>query len=56
VTWLPPYEQDVNTVFEPRAVPHLTIEDNVAFGLRREKIKSTRSVARHRHAPARRAD
>src|SRR5207342_478119 len=41
VTWLPPYERDVNTVFQNYALfPHLTIEDNVAFGLRRKKVKS----------------
>jgi spermidine/putrescine transport system ATP-binding protein len=41
VTWLPPYERDVNTVFQNYALfPHLTIEDNVAFGLRRRKVKS----------------
>ncbi len=40
VTWLPPYERDVNTVFQNYALfPHLTIEDNVAFGLRRKKVK-----------------
>jgi spermidine/putrescine transport system ATP-binding protein len=41
VTWLPPYERDVNTVFQNYALfPHLTIEENVAFGLRRRKVKS----------------
>ena len=41
VTWLPPYERDVNTVFQNYALfPHLTIEENVAFGLRRKKVKS----------------
>jgi spermidine/putrescine transport system ATP-binding protein len=40
VTWLPPYERDVNTVFQNYALfPHLTIEENVAFGLRRKKVK-----------------
>ncbi len=39
VTWLPPYERDVNTVFQNYALfPHLTIEENVAFGLRRKKV------------------
>jgi spermidine/putrescine transport system ATP-binding protein len=42
VTWLPPYERDVNTVFQNYALfPHLTIEENVAFGLRRKKVKSS---------------
>ncbi|MBI2763642.1 MAG: ABC transporter ATP-binding protein [Chloroflexi bacterium] len=39
VTWLPPYKRNVNTVFQSYALfPHLTIFDNVAFGLRRRKI------------------
>ena len=34
---LPPYKRDVNTVFQSYALfPHLTIFENVAFGLRRE--------------------
>ncbi|MDQ4030613.1 MAG: ABC transporter ATP-binding protein [Actinomycetota bacterium] len=36
VTALPPYRRDVNTVFQSYALfPHLTIYENVAFGLRR---------------------
>jgi spermidine/putrescine transport system ATP-binding protein len=39
VTWLPPYERNVNTVFQNYALfPHLTIFENVAFGLRRKKV------------------
>jgi spermidine/putrescine transport system ATP-binding protein len=39
VTWLPPYQRDVNTVFQNYALfPHLTIYENVAFGLRRRKV------------------
>ncbi|MGZ9234437.1 MAG: ABC transporter ATP-binding protein [Anaerolineales bacterium] len=34
VSNLPPYERDVNTVFQDYALfPHMTIEDNVAYGL-----------------------
>jgi len=41
VTWLPPYKRNVNTVFQNYALfPHLTIFENVAFGLRRKKVKS----------------
>jgi spermidine/putrescine transport system ATP-binding protein len=40
VVGLPPYRRDVNTVFQSYALfPHLTIAENVAFGLRRRGIK-----------------
>jgi putative spermidine/putrescine transport system ATP-binding protein len=35
VTRLPPYERDVNTVFQDYALfPHMTVAENVAYGLR----------------------
>jgi spermidine/putrescine transport system ATP-binding protein len=47
VTWLPPYQRDVNTVFQNYALfPHLSIFENVAFGLRRKKVKSDEVKAR----------
>src|SRR5207247_7369071 len=40
VTGLPPYKRDVNTVFQSYALfPHLSIFENVAFGLRRRGIR-----------------
>jgi spermidine/putrescine transport system ATP-binding protein len=40
VSALPPYRRDVNTVFQSYALfPHLTIFENVAFGLRRRKVR-----------------
>ena len=42
VTNLPAFRRDVNTVFQNYALfPHLTIFENVAFGLRRKKVSNT---------------
>ena len=39
VTDLPPYRRPVNMMFQSYALfPHLTVADNVAFGLRQERI------------------
>jgi spermidine/putrescine transport system ATP-binding protein len=39
VVGLPPYKRDVNTVFQSYALfPHMSIEDNVAFGLERRRV------------------
>jgi spermidine/putrescine transport system ATP-binding protein len=40
VTGLPPYKRDVNTVFQSYALfPHLSLFENVAFGLKRRGVK-----------------
>ncbi len=39
VVGLPPYKRDVNTVFQSYALfPHMTVHENVAFGLARRKV------------------
>ncbi|MBI3287689.1 MAG: ABC transporter ATP-binding protein [Chloroflexi bacterium] len=39
VTGLPPYERDVNTVFQDYALfPHMTVEENIAYGLMIRKV------------------
>ena len=50
VTGRPPYERDVNTVFQDYALfPHLTIQDNVEYGL---KVKGIAKEERQRLAGA----
>jgi spermidine/putrescine transport system ATP-binding protein len=47
VTWLPPYKRNVNTVFQNYALfPHLTIYENVAFGLRRKHVADSEIKSR----------
>ena len=39
VTGLPPFERDVNTVFQDYALfPHMTVGENVAYGLRVKRV------------------
>ncbi|WP_164001557.1 ABC transporter ATP-binding protein [Pyxidicoccus caerfyrddinensis] len=45
---LPPYERDVNTVFQDYALfPHMSVLDNVAYG---RMVKGVAKAARHREA------
>src|SRR4051794_15556557 len=48
VTDRPPYERDVNTVFQDYALfPHMTVGENVEYGLRIRKVER---VERRRRA------
>src|SRR6188472_2747943 len=38
----PPYKRDVNTVFQQYALfPHMSVLDNVAYGLKQRKVSKT---------------
>jgi putative spermidine/putrescine transport system ATP-binding protein len=47
ITGLPPYARDVNTVFQDYALfPHMTVAENVGYGLRVRKIGRAERVRR----------
>jgi spermidine/putrescine transport system ATP-binding protein len=49
VSRLPPYKRDVNTVFQTYALfPHLTVLDNVAYGLKQRGLRKGARDARAR--------
>jgi putative spermidine/putrescine transport system ATP-binding protein len=49
VTDVPPYERNVNTVFQDYALfPHMTVAENVAYGLRVRKVAPEERQARAR--------
>ncbi len=49
VVGLPPYKRDVNTVFQSYALfPHLSIFENVAFGMRRQGVRGKQLAGRVR--------
>jgi len=53
VTHLPPYRRQLNTVFQNYALfPHMTVLENVAYGLRREGIPRTEANGRAAEALA----
>ncbi|MEU4094205.1 ABC transporter ATP-binding protein [Streptomyces sp. NPDC026673] len=51
VTRLAPFERDVNTVFQDYALfPHMTVEQNVAYGLKIRKVPKAERIERARAA------
>ncbi|WP_330455783.1 ABC transporter ATP-binding protein [Streptomyces sp. NBC_00820] len=53
VTGLAPFERDVHTVFQDYALfPHMTLEQNVAYGLKVRKVPKAERLARARQALA----
>jgi putative spermidine/putrescine transport system ATP-binding protein len=47
VAALPPYDRDVNTVFQDYALfPHMSLRDNVAYGLRAKRVPKTEAFRR----------
>ena len=46
---MPPYERPVNMMFQSYALfPHMTVEKNVAYGLKHEAMRRPRSADRVR--------
>ncbi|MGH2437296.1 MAG: ABC transporter ATP-binding protein [bacterium] len=51
VTGVPPYERDVNTVFQDYALfPHMTVGQNIAYGLMIRRVPESERKARVRDA------
>ncbi len=51
VTRLPPYRRSVNQVFQSYALfPHLSVRDNVGFGLRMQRVTPAEAAGRIREA------
>ena len=47
VQGVPPYKRDVNTVFQHYALfPHMTVEENVAYGLRQKGVPKSEMAQR----------
>lgn len=50
VTHMPPYNRPINMMFQSYALfPHMSVEENVAFGLKQEKLARKEIVTRVEH-------
>ncbi len=48
--WIPPEKRDIGIVFQDYALfPHLNVADNISFGLRQKRLKSSISIAERTH-------
>ena len=46
VSRVPPYRRNVNTVFQHYALfPHMSVQDNIAFGPRSKKLEPPKPIA-----------
>ncbi len=53
VTFVPPYRRNVNQVFQSYALfPHLTVEENIGFGLRMQKVPKAEVTERVKEVTA----
>lgn len=44
---MPPYERPINMMFQSYALfPHMTVADNIAFGLKQDKLAKSEIEAR----------
>ncbi|MEH7109941.1 ABC transporter ATP-binding protein, partial [Bacillus sp. JJ1764] len=51
VSGIPPYKRDVNTVFQNYALfPHMTINENIAYGLKMKGVPKSEQAARVKEA------
>jgi len=51
ITWLPPEARDINTTFQGYALfPHMTVAENVAFGLKTKRVRAPEIERRVRDA------
>src|SRR3984893_15029159 len=48
MTGVPPYERPVNMMFQSYALfPHMNVEQNVAFGLKQDRVPKAETYSRH---------